>query len=159
VAGSTAAVRGGAAVGILPFPRWGIHLVNILRNAVLGATVLGVLPGAALAAPSVLGPNGYIFTPDGLTTPAWCAAVGYLHAEGNPQPIPRPGVPPRIVGQHPDVNALTLNVGFGNRLEMGLAHTDTGEPRFILRGPGAGKAAGGDNFLWNAKLSLLPPQN
>jgi hypothetical protein len=134
--------------------------MKILRSALIAAAVL--VPGAAMAEPpSVLGPSGYIFTPDGFVTPAGCVAIGYHHTDGDPHVFIRPaaggGIRAAVVT--PDVNAYKLNVGIGNRLELGMTAINTGE--FTVRTNAAGlvSTTGGTNFLANGKLSLLPPKS
>jgi len=130
-----------------------------LRSALIAAAI--ALPGSAMAAPSVLGPNGYIFTPDGFTTPGGCIAFGYHHADGdlfteirtNPQGVPFARL------DRPDVNAEVLNIGIGNRLEIGATAFSSGPHRLFVNGEGDTEVVGGTEPLVNAKLSLLSPRS
>src|SRR5437773_431643 len=103
--------------------------MKVLRSALIAAAI--ALPVAsqapAMAAPSVLGPNGYIFTPDGFTTPGGCIAFGYHHAEGDLFPfISGTREEPRVSFHRPDINAEALNFGIGNRLEIGATAFSSG---------------------------------
>jgi hypothetical protein len=137
----------------------GEQALKILRSAVFAVAGLAGLPAVATAAPSILGPNGYLFTPDGNTTPGGCVVFGIHHAEGDPQSITRPGLPPHVVVKRPNVNAFNFNLGLGNRVELGFSRVSTAEKRFILVGPGAGREAGGQHWLLNGKFALLPPKS
>jgi hypothetical protein len=132
-----------------------------LKRALLAAAGSGLLAGlcgTAQAAPSILGPSGYLWTPNEMTVQGRCVAAGYHHAEGELYPILRQGAQGRVrlVGQRPDVNAYKVNVGIGNRAELGVTAINTGETRVVLGGPFTGRTVGGTSAMFNGKVSLLP---
>lgn len=136
--------------------------MKILKGALLlaaGGGLLGGLSGAAQAAPSILGPSGYLWTPNEMTVPGRCVALGYHHAEGELYPVLRAGGAGRVrlVSKRPDVNAYKLNLGIGNRLEVGVTALNTGEQRVVLGGPFTGRTVGGTTPMLNGKVSVLPP--
>src|SRR5581483_11539750 len=97
-----------------------------------------------------------MFTPDGFTTPGGCASLAFHFAEGDKQLILRSGLPPRPVTEHPDVNTVALNLGVGNRFEIGFARENTGERRTILP---QNRSVGGPAWVMNMKLAMLPPRS
>src|SRR5438067_8387690 len=137
--------------------------MKVLRSALIAAAFalpVAFQAPAAVAAPNVLGPNGYIFTPDGFTTPGGCIAVGYHHAEGDLfTRIRRTDETPVVSFDRPDINATTLNIGIGNRLEIGATAFNTGDRRIVVNEHGKAEVVGGTQPLVNAKLSLLSPRS
>ena len=132
--------------------------MKVLRSALIAAAI--ALPGSAMAAPSVLGPNGYIFTPDGFTTPGGCIAFGYHHAEGDLFPfVSGDREAPRVSFHRPDINAEALNFGIGNRLEIGATAFSSGEHRIFVNEENDAELIGGTVPLVNAKLALLSPRS
>src|SRR5215471_9052615 len=116
--------------------------MKVLRNALIAAAIAlpAALQAPAMAAPSVLGPNGYIFTPDGLTTPGGCIAFGYHHAEGDLFPfVNTTHNGPSVAFHRPDVNAEALNFGIGYRLELGATAFGNGKHRIFV-GENGGEA-------------------
>src|SRR5262249_6655324 len=80
----------------------------------------------------------------------------YHFAEGDLQHILRSGSPPRLISDHPAVNTFALNVGLGNRVEIGMARVNTGERRVLLP---ENQAVGGTSWIMNMKVALLPPRS
>ncbi len=111
--------------------------MKILRTMLIAG--LALLPGAAMAAPNLLGPSGYFFTPDSVVLPRDCVNLGYHHFEVD-EVARRQGLR-RVTFTAPDVNAYKLNYGLFDRLEVGLAYVDHN--------------LDGDQTLLNAKYAIL----
>lgn len=116
--------------------------MNVWKT-LLPAAVLGTLSawgGVALAAPSVLGPSGYIFTPDDTTLPKGCITFGYHQFD-----LSNPG------GW--DTNSYVLGAGLSDRTELTITDFDhvLGTPRPNLHRFGTNNLVTG-----NLKLSAIP---
>src|SRR5205823_3907868 len=71
-----------------------------------------------------------------------------------------PGRGPSVAFRRPDVDAEVLNIGIGNRLEIGATAFSSGEHRiFVGENGGEAEEIGGTNPLVNAKLALLSPRS
>jgi hypothetical protein len=127
--------------------------------AAMAAALFSMLPAVAVAAdaaPGVLGPTGYIYTPDAAVTGAGGVAFGYHHAFGDPQQIPVPGGGRRT--HQPGLHTFGINFGVGNRLEIGGALLHTNDRRELVDPAEADlHRIDGEEWLLNGKLALLRP--
>jgi hypothetical protein len=100
--------------------------MRTLRSLLAASAIAGglaVLPGAASAAPGILGPSGYFFTPDATILPKGCIAPAWHHFHGE---VAR-GMPEQLQRRFPpdwDMNAYSINAGLSCRTEIGATFID-----------------------------------